>query len=176
MYHGPRSIPLCIQHHIPFIPSESTLPFLRYNNFNVLPWKIHGQGHGWGRSWKSQYVSNILSTHIPLVPYQLAIPFLRYDFFKIWSWKSKIKVMGEVNVKVTTWVQHFIGSPLFRFMSIGHPIPEIRPFQNLTFKIQGQGRGWGQSWKSQSGCNIPLTHISFVPCQSTLLFPWYKIF
>ena len=25
--------------HIPFIPSESTLPFLRYSNFNILPWK-----------------------------------------------------------------------------------------------------------------------------------------
>ena len=25
--------------HIPFIPSESTLPFVRYSNFNNLPWK-----------------------------------------------------------------------------------------------------------------------------------------
>ena len=25
--------------HIPFVPSESTLPFLRYSNFNILPWK-----------------------------------------------------------------------------------------------------------------------------------------
>ena len=35
----PRSIPLCIQHHIqthiPFIPSESTLPYMRYSNFNI---------------------------------------------------------------------------------------------------------------------------------------------
>ena len=29
-------------------------------------------------------------------------------------------------------------------MSIGHPIPEIRLFQNLTLKIQGQGRGRGE--------------------------------
>ena len=58
-------------------------------------------------------------------------------------------------------------------LSIGHPIPEIRLFQNLTLKIQGWGHGWGQSWKSQSGCNILSTHIPFVPCQLTLLFLRY---
>ena len=39
-------------------------------------------------------------------------------------------------------------------MSIGHPIPEKLLFQNLALKIQGQGHGWGERWKSQSGCNI----------------------
>ena len=61
-------------------------------------------------------------------------------------------------------------------MSFGHPIPEIRLFQNLTLKIQGQGHGWGQSWKSQSGYNILSTHIPFVPCQSALPFLRYSIF
>ena len=61
-------------------------------------------------------------------------------------------------------------------MSIGHPIPEIRLFQNLTLKIQGQGHGWSQSWKSQSVCNILSTHIPFVPCQSALPFLWQSIF
>ena len=79
-------------------------------------------------------------------------------------------------LKVTTWVQHIIDSHLFRSMSIGHPLPEIRLFQNLTLKIQGQGHGWGQSWKAQSGCNILLTHIPFVPCQSALPFLRYIIF
>ena len=51
-------------------------------------------------------------------------------------------------------------------MPISHPIPEIRLFQNLTVKIQGQSQGWGQSWKLQSGCNILSTHIPFVQCQS----------
>ena len=55
-------------------------------------------------------------------------------------------------------------------MSIGPPIPEIQHFQNLTLKIQGQGPGWGERWKSQSGCNILSTHIPFVPCQSALPF------
>ena len=61
-------------------------------------------------------------------------------------------------------------------MSIGHPISEIWLFQNLTLKIQGQGHGWGQSWKSQSGCNILSTHIPFVPCQSAIPFLRYSIF
>ena len=79
-------------------------------------------------------------------------------------------------LKVTTWVQHSIDSHPFDSMSIGHPIPEIRLFQNLTLKIQGQGHGWGQSWKSQSGCNILSTHITFVPCQSSISFQRYSIF
>ena len=38
--------------------------------------------------------------------------------------------------KVTTWVQHSVNSHPFRSMSIGHPIPELRLFQNLTLKIR----------------------------------------
>ena len=78
--------------------------------------------------------------------------------------------MGEV----TTWVQHSIDSHPFRSMSIGHPIPEIRLFQNL--KMEGQGHGWGQSWKSQSGRNILSTHIPFVPCQSAIPYLRYDFF
>ena len=66
-------------------------------------------------------------------------------------------------LKITAWVQHSIDSHPFNSMSIGHPIPEIWLFQNLTLKIQGQGHGWGEHWKSQSGCNILSIHIPFVP-------------
>ena len=75
-----------------------------------------------------------------------------------------------------TWVQYSINSHLFNSMSIGHPIPEIWRFQNLTLKIQGQGHGWGECWESQSGCNILSIHIPFVPCQSALPFMRYSIF
>ena len=61
-------------------------------------------------------------------------------------------------------------------MSIGHPIPEMWLFQNLTLKIRGQGHGWVEHWKSQSGCNILSIHIPFVPCQSALPFLRYSIF
>ena len=199
-------------------------PIPEIQHFQSLTLKIHGQGHRWGESWKSQHGSNILSTHIPLIPCELAIPFLRYDFFKIWPWKSKVKVMVEAIVeshkvgvtsyrltslsfhvnrpthssdtafskfdpenprsrswvrwtlKVTTWVQHSIDSHPLNSMSIGHPIPEIGLFQNLTLKIQGQGHGWGEHWKSQSGCNLLSTRIPFVPCQSAFPFLRYSIF
>ena len=58
-------------------------------------------------------------------------------------------------------------------MSIGPPIPGIQLFQNLTLKIQGQGHGWGQSWKSQHGAYIQSTHIPFVPCHSGIPFLIY---
>ena len=61
-------------------------------------------------------------------------------------------------------------------MSIRHPIPELRLFQNLTLKIKGQGHGWGYSSKSQCGSNILSIHIPFVPCQSALPFLRYSIF
>ena len=62
-------------------------------------------------------------------------------------------------LKVTTRVQHSIDSHPFCSMSTGHPIPEIWLFQNLALKIQGQGNGWGQSLKSESGCNILSIYI-----------------
>ena len=61
-------------------------------------------------------------------------------------------------------------------MSISHPIPQIRLFQNLSVKIQGQGHGRGENWKSQHGFNILSTQIPFVPCQSALPFLRYIFF
>ena len=61
-------------------------------------------------------------------------------------------------------------------MSIGHPIPETWLFLNFTLEIQGQSHGWGQSWKSQSGCSILSTHIPFVPCLSALPSLRHSIF
>ena len=37
--------------HIPFIPSESTLPFLSYSNFNILPWKSKVKVMGEVKVW-----------------------------------------------------------------------------------------------------------------------------
>ena len=38
-------------------------------------------------------------------------------------------------------------SHLFHSKPIDLPIPKIWLLKNLTLKIQGQGHGWGQSWK-----------------------------
>ena len=58
-------------------------------------------------------------------------------------------------------------------MSIGHPIPQLWLFQNLTLKIKGQGHRWGHSSKSQCGSNILSTHIPFISCQSGIPFLSY---
>ena len=83
------------------------------------------------------------------------------------SWDTAFSKFDLENARPRSWVrwilkatcvQHYIDSDPFCSMSICHPIPEIRLFQNLTMKIQGEGYGWGPSWKSQSGCNILSIH------------------
>ena len=132
MHHGPRSIPLCIQHHIELIS---------------LSFQVSWPFHSWDTAISIFYLENPRSR----------------------SWL-------RWTLKVTAWVQHSIDSHTFRSMSIGHPIPEIRLFQDLTLKIQGQGHGWGQSRKSQSWGNTLSTDIPFVPCQSILPFLRRNIF
>ena len=114
--------------HIPFIPSESTLPFLSYSNFNILPWK------------------------------------------------SKDNIICEVNV----W-SHNVSLTFYRLTSLSFHVNQPSHSWDMTFSKfdleNPRSRSWlGQSWKSQSGCNIPLTHIPFVPCQSALPFLRYSIF
>ena len=82
--------------------------------------------------------------------------------------------MGEVKVKShNVSLTSYRLTSLNRSMSIGPPIPGIQLFQNLTLKIQGQGHGWGQSWKSQHGAYIQSTDIPFVPCHSGIPFLSY---
>ena len=157
--------------HIPLIPCQSAIPFLRYDFFKIWPWKskVKVMGEGNVESHKvgaTSYRLTSLSFHVnrPSIP--------EIQHFENWPWKSKVKVMDERwTLKVTTWIQHSIDSHPFNSTSIGHPIPEKRLFQTLTLKIQGQGHGWGE----HSGCNILLTHIPFVPCQSALPYSIFKI-
>ena len=145
-------------------------PIPEIQHFQSLTLKIQGQGH----SSRSQSRDITLSTLIPFVPCQSPVTFLGYSYFKIWHWKFKVKVICEV--KVTTWVRHSVDSHPFRSMWIGHPIAELRLFQNLTLKIKGQGHRWGHSSKSLCGCNILSTYIPFVPRQSGIPFLSYDFF
>ena len=97
----------------PFRSMSICPPIPEIQHFQNLTLKIQGQGHGWSGHWKSQSGCNILSTHIPFLPCQSAIPFLRYDFFKFWPWKSKVKVMGEVDIK-----SHSMGPTFYRLTSL----------------------------------------------------------
>ena len=148
--------------HIPLVPCQLALLFLRYSIFKVWPWKS-----------KVKVIAQDHKEGIP--PYR----FISFSFLVNWpshSWDTAILKFDIENSRsrswvrskfqVTTWVQHSVDSHPFRSMWIRHPIPELRLFQNLTLKITGQGHGWGHSSKSQCGSNILSAHIPFIPCQS----------
>ena len=158
--------------HIPLVPCQSALPFLRCSIFKIWPWKskvkVIAQGHKVGIT---PYRLTSLSFHVdrPCHSWDTAISKFDVENSRSRSWvRSKLKVI--------TWVQHSVDSHPFHSMSIGHPIPELWLFQNLTLKIKGQGHGWGHSSKSQCGSNILSTHIRFVPCQSGIPFLSYDFF
>ena len=161
---------------IPFVLCQSAIPFLRYDFFKIWPWKskVKVMGEVKVESHKvgvTSYRLTSLSFHVNRPSHSWDTAFSKFD---LENPRSRSWVRGKL--KVTTWVQHSIDSHPFHPMSIDHPIPEIRLFQNLTLKIQGQGHGWDQSWKSQSGCSILSTQIPFVPCHSALPFLRYSIF
>ena len=164
--------------HIAFVPCQSALPFLRYSIFKIWPRKSKVKVMGEGNV--ESHKVGVTSYRFTSLLFHVNRPFHSWDTafsnFKIWPWKSKVKVMGEVDIE-----SHKVDVTSYRLtslssMSIGHPIPEIRLFQNLTLKIQGQGHGWGERWQSQSGCSILSIHIPFVPCQSALPILRYSIF
>ena len=73
--------------------------------------------------------------------------------------------MGEVKV----W-SHNVSLTFYRLISVSFHVNQLShswdtSFQNLTLKIQGQGHGRGEHWKSHHESNIISTHTPFVPCQ-----------
>ena len=155
--------------HIPFVPCQSAFPFLRYSIFKIWPWKSK--------------VKVIAQVHkVGIAPYWL-ISILFHVDRPSHSWDtaiSKIEVENSRSSwvrsksKFTPWVQHSVDLHPLCSMSIGHPIPKLRLFQNLTLKIKDQGHMLGHNSKSQCGSNILSTHIPFVPCQSALPFLRYS--
>ena len=142
--------------HNPFVPCQSVIRFLRYNFFKIWPWKskvkvmveVFVQRHKVG---VTSYRLTSLSFHVNPPSHSWDTALKKFDLEN-----PRSRSWVRLTLKVTTWVQHCIDSHPFHSKSIDHPIPEIRLFQNLTLKIQGQGHRWGERWKSQSGCNILL--------------------
>ena len=168
-----------VQHSIDSHPFNSMsighlIPEIRL--FQNLTLKIQGQGHGWGQV-ESHKVS-VRSYQLTSLSFRVNRPSHSWDttFSKFDLQNPRWRSWVRWTLKVTTWVQHSINPHPFNSMLIGHLIPEIQLFQNLTLITQGQGYGWGQSWKSQSGCNILSTQIPFIPCQSAISFLRYSIF
>ena len=162
--------------NIPFAPCQSGIPLLSYDFFKIWPWKswvkvmgeVTIQSHNVG---VTSYRLTSLSFHVNRPSHSWDTAFSKFD---LENQGSTSWVRSQF--KVTMRVQHPIDSHPFCSMSIGHPIPELWLFQNLTLKIKGQGHGWGHSSKSQCGSSILSTHIPFVPCQSALPFLRYSIF
>ena len=119
----------------------------------------------------TSYRLTSLSFHVNLASYCWVTTFSKFDLENQGS-----RTWMRSQFKVTMWVKHPIDSHPFCSMSIGHPIPEVWLFQNLTLKIKGEVHGWGHSSKSQRGSSILSTRIPFIPCQSALPFLGYSIF
>ena len=112
-----------------------------------------------------------LSFHVNRTSNSWVMTFSKFDLENQGS-RSWVRSM----LKVTTWVQHSVDWHPFRSMWIGHPIPELQLFKNLTLKIMGQGHVWGHSLKSQCGSNILSAHTPFIPCKSSIPFLSYNFF
>ena len=161
-----------LSNHIPLVTCQSALPFLIYSIFKV--WhrisnvEVIAQGHKVGIT---PYRLISFSYHVDRPSHYLDTAISKFD-----DENSRSRSWVRSKLKVTTWVQHSFNSHLFPPRSIGHPIPELWLFQKLTFKIKGQGHGWGHSSKSQCESNILSTPISFIPWQSAFPLLRYSIF
>ena len=148
--------------HIPFVPCQSSIPFLSYDFFKIWPWKsrvkvmgeVTVQSHNVG---VASYRLIYLSFHVDQPSHSWDTAFSKFD---LENQGSRLWLRSQF--KVTMWVQHPIDSHPFCSMSIGHPIPELWLFQNLTLKIKGQGHGWGHVQSHNVGlAYYRLTSLSF---------------
>ena len=165
--------------HIPFIPSESTLPFLSYSNFNILPWKFTIKVMGEVKVWSHEVSLTFYRLTSLSFPVNQASHSWHTTFFKNSTLKSKVKDIYEEEVKIES---HIMGPTFYRLTSLSFHVNRPSHSWDTAFsfffalKFQGQGHGWGERWKSQHGSNILSTHIPFIPCHSVIPFLRYNIF
>ena len=73
------------------------------------------------------------------------------------SGTSAHPMVTQVNIMVMNgWLKSFLS------LSIGRPIPEMKLFQTLTLKLQGQGHGCGQRARSYNRPGIISTQFLFI--------------
>ena len=118
--------------HIPFIPSESTLPFLSYSNFNILPWKSKVKVMGEVKVWRHNVSLTFYLHPFRSMSIGHPVPEIRLSKFDLENPRSRS--WKRWTLKVTTWVQQPIDTHPFRSMSIGHPIHKIRLFKFWPWK------------------------------------------
>ena len=125
---------------IPSVLCWSALHYLRYSYLKNWPWKSKFKVMGEVKV-KSHNVS-LTSYRLTSLSFHVNQPSHSWDTaiseFDVENSRSRSWVRSKL--KVTTWGLHSVDSHPFRSMSLGHPIPELWLFENLTLKIQGQGR------------------------------------
>ena len=135
-----------------------------------LTLKIHGQGHGWSKSLKSQLGSSILWIHIPLC--QSTLLFIWWSFLNIWPSKSKVKAIAQ---------GHMIGIASYRLISLSFPCQSALPFLRYSiFKIWP----WKSMFKVMGEVTVQSHNVGLASYLLTyLLFhvnrpshSWYSIF
>ena len=135
--------------HIPFIPCQSTFPFLGYGYFKIwykisssssqlsqserevqtfyqvhsISLQVNQRSHSWGTAiskFDLEKFKGIL-THIPHLLCQWALPFLIYGYFKIRPWNLRSRSWGRSKSHSGSNIQ----STSFHHISIGSPISKI---------------------------------------------------
>ena len=139
--------------HIPFVPCQSALPFLRYSIFKILPWKSRVKVIG-EVTVQSHNVGLASYWLIPFVPCQSALPFLRYSIFKIWPWKSRVKVKWPrcctttvLDNSIELWMVqiHPAVSKIRVPQSLAQVLPDLTSFWPMGKPIWGK---WANNYDS----------------------------
>ena len=138
------------------ISSSITYDFRKYIWFNKTTEKSTTR---YVDSTPTSEVTLVTSTHPTMVPQKSSTsnhPTMVTQKSILWSWMDD-------------WHS-------FHYMSISCPIPDIRLFQTLTLKLEGQGHGCGQSIRSYGQPSILSTHSLFFSHQSDQQFLRYSYF
>ena len=106
--------PNILSTHIPFVPCQSAIWFIRYDFFKIQPWKskvkVMGEGkvenHNMGPTF---YRLTSLSFHVNQPSHSWDTNFSKFDL----SWKSKVKVMVEIKVE-----SHKVGVTSYQLTSL----------------------------------------------------------
>ena len=102
--------------------------------------------------WKLLYLPRLRETLITNLSDKLILAQTRYVDSTLTSevtWSLSATFLHPTMVTQRPWSWSWmINSHPFRSMSIRSPIPEIRLFQTLTLKLQGQNHGYGQRARS----------------------------
>ena len=170
------------------------LPFLGHGCFDIWPWKSKVKVIGDVKSQSpivgpTSYRLTFISFHVNIGP---PIPEILY--LKIWPWKSKVKVMGEIKVQgqivdptsyqLTSFVPCQLALQFLRYsyFAIWSRKYKVKVMSAVQFADQIVGptlyQGHGQISRSQSGFDVLLIHIHFVPCQSvfpSLRYGYFKV-